>query len=260
MEAELPIGMLWKTETPLAFDDLLRLIKQPCYVPTLTQTAYARVYLGNESELSQRESDVREGAIYCPERPALFVLNSPMLATFDKAIQATNAHREHIEYFLDRTLVRHLYTKAYHVDLYEHPFKREVLLFPQEENFAIDRLKLRQLIPADLRKKYTNGRLTGETIEECIEACKPFVTFEAMEQMDEPTLFALGLFKEMAIPYALFIDKDMYVKRVRQKEVESKQNAFARQLRFDSVPNSSCIVGESNYLDGKEIRRFLVPC
>jgi hypothetical protein len=255
LEADLKIGLLCKVETPLAFDDFLELITLN-RVPSLRQIAYARVSLGRESDVSQEEATTREGAVYCPGRPALFSLNSPILY---KAAHATNAHREDIEYRLKPSEVDALYQRAIQ-DTSEHPFQREVLIFPTEKNFCIEIDRVRQILPVAVRNNFLREGLSSSNLEECIEACKIYPTHDQLSSLDNSTLFALGLFKEMAIPYSLFIDggRNPWVKKVDQDWVEEKGHPFARQIRFDTLPNSSCIVGEFHFLDKKEPRRFII--
>ncbi|MBI2451815.1 hypothetical protein HYV50_01915 [Candidatus Pacearchaeota archaeon] len=102
-------------------------IKKPI---SLEQLAEARIKSGAKSSLSTEGSYVKEGAIYVPNQAPLFVRDSPVLSN---AKEATQAHRENREFYLDAKT----YLEQAEEDKTKEPQKRKILILKQRDDFSV---------------------------------------------------------------------------------------------------------------------------
>lgn len=239
IESNVPgIGTVYSIDQDLPFDDFLEQVGSSS-IPSIRQIAYSRMY---DPSLANKGITVREGIVYPKNRLPIIALNAPFL---DEPKKAANAQRNDVEYEVDTDNFVKLATKQASLN----PLEREVLFVPFSKDFKIPRSNIINILPKNLIAKFRADEINSDNLDEVIaESMKYLADPAVMKKQDPITQFAVGLFKDTAVAYALFSPYDFSVKLVEKEELQKYPRGFSRELFFNQLKHSSAIEGFNHYL------------
>jgi hypothetical protein len=188
------LGTIFRVNEQLRLNEYIKIVT-PRRVPSIRQIAYARMV---DPMLKNVFISVREGIVYRPNHLPIVMLDSPLL--FDSDI-ATMVHNKGQEYTIDPEPI----WEVARSNMNKNPLDKRALIAPKNGLLEISKRTLVEILPPDKRARFQHERISAANLKDCIATSLPYLRDDKLiNSLDPITQFAIGLYKDVPIAYALY--------------------------------------------------------